>query len=204
MVRAAHCSAQSKSDLIVDDHFEFVCQGGMAGRGALNFFGERQIQSHSPLRGQAPEVSIWVANPAWRRLRVRAVQSCMSGSPPVMTASRPGWVVADRTSSGTGIAGVAGGVPAVFYVAPYATDVAAAEPDEISGFSLVEAFALEGIELFHDREGWPAAREDRCRRGPGGSVWMDQLPFRCAQAVKVFFIRAAMVIGPTPPGTGVI
>jgi hypothetical protein len=28
--------------------------------------------------------------------------------------------------------------------------------------------------------------------------------YLAVQALKVFFIRAAMVMGPTPPGTGVI
>ena len=47
---------------------------------------------------------------------------------------------------------MSGGVPAVFYVAPYATDVAAAEANKIGRASLVGAFTLEGIELFHDGE----------------------------------------------------
>ena len=54
---------------------------------------------------------------------------------------------------GYGITGVAAGLPAIFDVAPDATDVAAAQSDEPGGLSLMEAFPLEGVELFHDREG---------------------------------------------------
>src|SRR5579863_10222599 len=86
LVREAHFSAQSKSDLLKMTTFSSLATVAIPGRGALNFFGERQIQSHSPLRGHAPEVSIWVANPAWRSWWVRAEQSCIRGSPPVITA----------------------------------------------------------------------------------------------------------------------
>ena len=58
-----------------------------------------------------------------------------------------------RRSSDMVYRGWRAGVPAVFHVAPDAADIAAAEPDEVSGFSLVEAFALEGVELFHNGEG---------------------------------------------------
>src|ERR1700744_3383784 len=89
-VPAAHCSAHSKSDLLKMTTFNSLARGTVSGGGALNFFGERQIHPHSPLSGQAPEVSIWVANPAWPSRWVRAVQSCIRGSPPVMTAILPG------------------------------------------------------------------------------------------------------------------
>jgi hypothetical protein len=54
---------------------------------------------------------------------------------------------------------MSGGVPTVFYVAPYTTDIAAAEADEIGGASLVGAFALDGIELLHYGEGVTCGRE---------------------------------------------
>ena len=37
----------------------------MPGNGGLNFFGERHIQSHVPVNGEEPEVSILVAKPSF-------------------------------------------------------------------------------------------------------------------------------------------
>lgn len=51
-----------------------------------------------------------------------------------------------------GLQGVAAGIPAVFYVAPYTAHIASPQPDKISGFPLMIAFALEGIKSFHDGE----------------------------------------------------
>src|SRR5580658_8203824 len=72
------------------------------------------------------------------------------------------------------ITGVTGGVPAVLDIAPDAADVAAAEPDKPGGFSLVEAFTLEGVELLHDGEGG-FGREGRgcCGSGRGLYGWIS-------------------------------
>ena len=47
---------------------------------------------------------------------------------------------------------VFGGIPTVFYIAPEAAYIAAAEADEVSCPALVEAFALEGVESLHNGE----------------------------------------------------
>src|SRR5688500_11666126 len=59
----------------------------IVGAGALNFFGEKQIQSQTPLTGYTPEVSMCVLMPASFRDLVRTVRSYISGSPPVITAT---------------------------------------------------------------------------------------------------------------------
>jgi hypothetical protein len=43
------------------------------------------------------------------------------------------------------------GVPAVFYIAPDAADIAAAEPDEIGGSACMEALTLQGVKMLHYR-----------------------------------------------------
>jgi hypothetical protein len=43
--------------------------------------------------------------------------------------------------------------PALLYVTPYASNVAAAKAYKISGAALVKALSLQGIEVFHDGEG---------------------------------------------------
>jgi len=53
---------------------------------------------------------------------------------------------------GYGMAGVATGIPRLFYIAPDAADVATAQANEIGSLALVEAFTLKGIELLHDRQ----------------------------------------------------
>ena len=70
--------------------FSSLASGRISGRGALNFLGERQIQSHLPESGAEPDVSICVLKPLACRASVSGVQSCNSGSPPVITAIRPG------------------------------------------------------------------------------------------------------------------
>ena len=62
------------------------------------------------------------------------------------------------------------GIPTIFYIAPYATNVTAAEADEIGRASLVGPFALDGIELLHDGQVVTCGREgrgsgDRCVTG---------------------------------------
>src|SRR6185295_14510509 len=81
--RAAYFSAHSKSLLLNTTTFSSLASGNISGSGALNFLGERQIQSQEPLTGQAPEVSILVANPAACRASVNASRLCINGSPPV-------------------------------------------------------------------------------------------------------------------------
>src|SRR5688500_1034090 len=95
--RPAYFSAQSKSLLLYITTFNSSASTKTRGSGGLNFLGDRQIQSHSPLRGYAPEVSMFVVNPASRRACVRFVQSCINGSPPVITASLPGYSIAFAT-----------------------------------------------------------------------------------------------------------
>src|SRR5690606_39937040 len=63
----------------------------MSSQGSLNFLGEKHIQSQCPLTGYTPEVSILVLKPAWRKRFVRAFRLYIRGSPPVITASRPGY-----------------------------------------------------------------------------------------------------------------
>src|SRR5450755_2913171 len=85
-------------------------------------------------------------------------------------------------------------IPAFFYVAPYASHVTTAEANKVSRFSLMKSFTLDSIKSFHQGQGHTGYGECFC--------WHIQyLRFR---AVNVFFMSAAMVIGPTPPGTGVI
>ena len=43
---AAYFSAQSKSDLLKITIFNSLANGIISGNGALNFFGDKQIQSH--------------------------------------------------------------------------------------------------------------------------------------------------------------
>src|SRR5579871_3748572 len=82
----AFFSAHSKSLLLNTTTFNSSAVSKISGVGALNFFGEKQIQSQSPLNGLDPDVSICVLKPALRKDFVSCVQSCMSGSPPVMMA----------------------------------------------------------------------------------------------------------------------
>ena len=60
---AAYCSAHLKSDSLNTTTFNSLAKGTTSGRGDLNFFGDKQIQSQVPLSGCAPEVSILVSNP---------------------------------------------------------------------------------------------------------------------------------------------
>src|SRR5947208_2455023 len=85
---AAYCSAHLKSDWLNMIIFNSFANGTTAGRGALNFLGDKQIQSQVPLRGCEPEVSIFVSNPFSFKARVSQVRSCINGSPPVIT-TRP-------------------------------------------------------------------------------------------------------------------
>src|SRR4030095_13271815 len=82
---AAYFSAQSKSLLLKTMIFNSFASGIISGNGALNFFGDKQIQSHLPLSGYAPDVSICVLNPADCNSLARSVRSCSKGSPPVTT-----------------------------------------------------------------------------------------------------------------------
>ncbi|CAI8217610.1 MAG: Uncharacterised protein [Flavobacteriaceae bacterium] len=57
----------------------------MALVGNFIFFGDKQIQSQEPDKGEAPEVSIWVLIPIFFNSDVRGPISQVSGSPPVIT-----------------------------------------------------------------------------------------------------------------------
>ncbi len=57
---AAYFSAQPKSDLLNTTIFNSLASGKHSTKGALNFFGERVIQSQMPLNDELPEVSICV------------------------------------------------------------------------------------------------------------------------------------------------
>jgi hypothetical protein len=46
--------------------------------------------------------------------------------------------------------GVSVRVPAIFYIAPDAAYITTAKANEPGGFSLMEAFSLEGIKRLHD------------------------------------------------------
>ena len=59
-------------------------------RGALNFFGERQTQSHFPDMGLEPEVSIFISKPAFFKAVVKASKLYSKGSPPVIMANLAG------------------------------------------------------------------------------------------------------------------
>ena len=56
-------------------------------KGFLNFFGEKQIQSKSPVKGWVPDVSIWIFLSSFLRAFVRSDKSCIRGSPPVITTN---------------------------------------------------------------------------------------------------------------------
>ncbi len=64
VTRAAYFSAQSRSEGLNTMIFSSFAKGKISGNGALNFFGDKHIQSHSPLKGYAPDVSILVCKPA--------------------------------------------------------------------------------------------------------------------------------------------
>src|SRR4051812_43378364 len=97
--RAAYFSAHSKSLLLKITTFNSLASGKISGRGALNFLGDKQIQSQEPLTGQAPEVSILVAKPAACRESVSASRLCINGSPPVTMAIRLANALAPATIS---------------------------------------------------------------------------------------------------------
>src|SRR3954468_9503776 len=58
--KAAHFSAQAKSDLLKTTTFSSLAYGMFSVNGYLNFLGESVIQSQVPERGDEPEVSICV------------------------------------------------------------------------------------------------------------------------------------------------
>ena len=58
--KAAYFSAQAKSELLKTTIFNSLANGKIPGRGALNFLGDKQIQSQCPLKGEEPEVSIFL------------------------------------------------------------------------------------------------------------------------------------------------
>src|SRR5665213_239623 len=66
----------------------------MSGKGGLNFFGERHIQSQLPVKGDEPEVSIFVANPSSCNVEVNSSRLYRVGSPPVITANLAGFLFA--------------------------------------------------------------------------------------------------------------
>src|SRR6185503_10452495 len=101
----ANSSAQSKSLLLKITTFNSFALPAKEGSGALNFFGDKQTQSHSPDRGYAPEDSRWVFNPAFFNSAVRPERSYIVGSPPVTTAISPPLAFARRAISLTSTAG---------------------------------------------------------------------------------------------------
>src|SRR5690606_2514313 len=82
---AAYFSAHSKSDLLKITTFSSLASGRFSDSGALNFLGDKQTQSQSPVNGCAPEVSILVCNPAAFNDLVKGSRLCIEGSPPVIT-----------------------------------------------------------------------------------------------------------------------
>src|SRR5687767_10719149 len=66
--------------------FNSLAFSKIEGCGTLNFFGEKQTQSQLPLKGYAPDVSIWVLSPAFFSETVNGPSSYIAGSPPVITA----------------------------------------------------------------------------------------------------------------------
>src|SRR5215212_1592010 len=105
LTSTAYFSAQSKSDLLKTTIFNSFANGIIAGRGALNFFGDKQIQSHLPLNGCAPEVSIFVFNPADCNSRVNSSRLCIKGSPPVITTISAGVFFTSETKFSISIFG---------------------------------------------------------------------------------------------------
>src|ERR1044072_1685034 len=105
LAMAACFSAQAKSDLLKITTFSSCACAQISGRGVLNFLGDSVIQSHCPLRGDEPEVSIWVRNPRLCSALHKALRLCIKGSPPVITAVRPGWRAASSASPLTGSKG---------------------------------------------------------------------------------------------------
>src|SRR5438067_2408198 len=67
--------------------FNSFAKGTTSCSGALNFFGDKQIQSQVPLNGCEPDVSILASNPLSLNVAVSHVRSCNNGSPPVITTS---------------------------------------------------------------------------------------------------------------------
>src|SRR5665213_1578027 len=70
--------------MIIFSSFAFI---RISGNGGLNFLGERQIQSHVPVSGEEPEVSIFTAKPSFFNSEVNSSRLYKVGSPPVITAS---------------------------------------------------------------------------------------------------------------------
>src|SRR6188474_2355214 len=87
---AAYFSAQSKSLLLKTTIFNSFASGIIPDNGALNFFGDKQIQSHVPLNGYAPDVSICVFKPDCFSSLVNSSRLCIKGSPPVTTTISAG------------------------------------------------------------------------------------------------------------------
>ena len=96
---AANSSPHLKSVLLKTMIFSSFAKGTTSGNGALNFFGERHIQSHDPESGEEPEVSIFVCKPTACNLFVSVVRLCSKGSPPVTTTSSAGVLFTCFTSS---------------------------------------------------------------------------------------------------------
>ena len=63
---------------------------------------------------------------------------------------------------------VTAGIPRIFGVAPATAHVASAQTNEIGGFARVEAFALNGVEVLHERQS--AAAVEQCGIGVNHSL----------------------------------
>ncbi len=98
-------------------------------------------------------------------------------------------------------------VPRFFYVAPNTADFATTKTNKISCRALVVALTLNGEEVFHDGK---CAHRAMCNVQSAMSVpnvarcSLHVYGCRNSVALSVFNRREAIVIGPTPPGTGVM
>src|SRR5688572_2261485 len=100
-------------------------------------------------------------------------------------------------------------VPRFLYITPNAPDITPTQPDEVSRMTLVKPFALNRIKIFHERKkfmGNMVARLihkfDFFPRRKSSKVCCQG--FLSSAARNVLSSNEAIVIGPTPPGTGVI
>jgi hypothetical protein len=50
-----------------------------------------------------------------------------------------------------GVAGMCIFIPTFFDIAPNTAYITSAQANKVSGFTLMKAFALDGVEMFHDR-----------------------------------------------------
>src|SRR5690349_12298125 len=94
--------------------------------------------------------------------------------------------------------GMNGYIPRLLYITPNTTNIKSTKPYKISFIALIKFFSLDRIEIFHDRKFFIKSFRFKAQN------LKSFYGFRFSAARSVFNKSEAMVIGPTPPGTGVM